>query len=349
MTDLTLELKFPKLEYLEPLKPLNVEKLKMNVSGTQNVHSMEREHLENVEPKIPKLNSELFAPINVFGDLKNPEDQSSAERTFCVPKTIQNQRFQNKKPGSKILNPLYYKTRSMHTEYNSLMNSLYPGTEIPEMVVSEPSVLRTELERSSELRTEGSEAKQTETLYSEDPVEPSEPSVLSPSDKVQDLGSVNRQNVKASLQELFETSEATRSALECSKVIIPKNYDLEESLDIICLDISKKNCVVWYEGITISYAKFRENPEHIVFFVGTDAYGYSKKMLFEEYTSSRSSMYSDRSIYFDLNLNWEDNETLWIPMSQIAKLLEFSHPVYEIQKMKYSMSVWNLIPVKLKK
>ena len=310
-------IKLPKLEYLEPLKPLNVEKLKMSVSKPCGSESSES-----------SASSALFTPINVFGNSSEP----------TVPNTSKTFGSKNKKPKNpNMLNPLYYKTRSMHTEYNSLMNSLYPGTETFVSDISEPPA----------------EAKAPEPEVSEDPIQLS--NVLEVP-KIQEtktqnnpkglrshepLNDQNRQKFKASLQELFETSEATRNAFECSKVIVPKEYDLNESL-IEVLDISKKSCVVWYEGETVSYAKFRENPEHILFFVGEDAYGYSKKLLFEEYQKSKG-------IYFDLNLNWEDNETLWIPMSQIAKLLEFSHPVYEIQKMKYSMSVWNLIPVKLKK
>jgi hypothetical protein len=259
----------------------------------------------------------------------------------------------------------------MHTEYNSLMNSLYPGTETFVSDISEPpaeakalcprdsdrgsaepevsedpiqlsNVL--EVPKIQETKTQNNPNRTTFQTFQKVHVPRPEPLLHVPRPEPllhEPLNDQNRQKFKASLHELFETSEATRNAVECSKVIVPKEYDLNELL-IEVLDISKKSCVVWYEGETVSYAKFRENPEHILFFVGEDAYGYSKKLLFEEYQKSKG-------IYFDLNLNWEDNETLWIPMSQIAKLLEFSHPVYEIQKMKYSMSVWNLIPVKLKK
>jgi hypothetical protein len=329
-------IKLPKLEYLEPLKPLNVEKLKMNVS---ELRPLDRRS----ESSESSASSALFAPINVFGNSSEP----------TVPNISKTFGSKNKKPKNpNMLNPLYYKTRSMHTEYNSLMNSLYPGTETFVSDISEPPA----------------GAKPPEPEVSEDPIQnpekteqnnvPNVPSVLEvpKTQEPNNPKNLNRttfqmfQKVHETLcdktrqkfaSELFETSEATLNALECSKVIVPKEYDLNESL-IEVLDISKKSCVVWYEGETVSYAKFRENPDHILFFVGEDAYGYSKKLLFEEYQKSKG-------IYFDLNLNWEDNETLWIPMSQIAKLLEFSHPVYEIQKMKYSMSVWNLTPVKLKK
>jgi hypothetical protein len=315
-------IKLPKLEYLEPLKPLNVEKLKMNVSKPCGSES--------------SASSALFAPINVFGNSSEP----------LVPNTSKPFGSKNKKPRNpNMLNPLYYKTRSMHTEYNSLMNSLYPGTEtfvsdISETLASVPPAGAKAPCPRDVVPDRGS----AEPEVSEDPIENPEGSKASEPPKIQNqrfhepLCVQNRQKFA---QELFETSEAVHNTLECSKAIKPKEYDLNELL-IEVLDVSKKNCVVWYEGETVSYAKFRENPEHILFFVGEDAYGYSKKMLFEEYQKSKG-------IYFDLNLNWEDNETLWIPMSQIAKLLEFSHPVYEIQKMKYSMSVWNLIPVKLKK
>jgi hypothetical protein len=366
-------IKIPKLEYLEPLKPLNLEKLKMNVSGisgTRGFGTCDSEGSKTFGPgsQDPKDQS-LFTPINVFGNSSEPKVPDVLEQKLrhgdMEPKVLNlpnTYGFKNKKPrNSKILNPLYYKTRSMHAEYNSLMNSLYPGTDTSGsggLEHTEPKVLEPPEPDVSEDPIENPEKPEQNNV-------PNVPNVLevpniqetynqkNPNRTTfqkshEPLNDQNRQKFRASLQELFEASEASRNVLECSKAIKPKEYDLNESL-IEVLDISKKSCVVWYEGITIPYAKFRENPEHIIFFVGEDAYGYSKKLLFEEYTKSNSSMYSDRSIYFDLNLNWEDNETLWIPMSQIAKLLEFSHPVYEIQKMKYSMSVWNLIPVKLKK
>ncbi len=180
-----------------------------------------------------------------------------------------------------------------------------------------------------------------------------------------------------SLQSYLDNLEAIDSYTSTSLCVNPKNYDLEEDSSL-CTGIievledpnlTKKKCMVWWQGETIPYGKFRQNPDNIIFIVGEDAYGYSKKDLFEEYqetikrkvkdlrpsmsnsstdSSHTKNLYSDRNIYFDLNLNWEDNETLWISMNQILRVLEYSHPVYEIQKMKYSMHVWNLVPVKLK-
>jgi hypothetical protein len=255
----------------------------------------------------------------------------------------------------------------MQTEYNSLMNSLNTKESCSSVYLEsnpltgeefqshkEQSFFKSEeslIERSEELKVSNNTC-----IYSEISEDPIPPKVLL--NKTFSNSGLNSKQREKFASELFEPSEVTASLVQekfslLATSLKPKDYELEDSLDILCpenpmdsliemLDISKKKCVVWYEGETIPYVKFRENPDHIIFFVGEDAYGYSKKILFEEYSKTRT-------IYFDLNLNWEDNETLWIPMSQIAKLLEFSHPVYEIQKMKYSMSVWNLIPVKLKK
>jgi hypothetical protein len=317
-----------KLQHLEPLKPLDISK----TIGTKSLKP--KDSFKDLVP----INPNLISPINVFGD-------SNSSEGFEVGTTSK----VNKSPRSIYgsvdgrMNPLHYKTRDMCKDYNSLMNSLYP---------KESSLM-------------------TEEVSKEDSSE--DPSSVAPTVPVISVLHLNRTNELKECSKLSGVSELK----ECSKLetlcqelemkhnieskimysLEPKakDYELEDAI-IESLPYSKKKCLVWWEGETIPYSKFRENSENILFFVGEDAYGYSKKSLYEEYikefTYPRSGTLKHdvkNRVYFDLDLNWEDGEILWVPMSQILRILEFSHPVYELQKTKFSNKVWNAIPVKLQK
>ena len=120
-----------------------------------------------------------------------------------------------------------------------------------------------------------------------------------------------------------------------------KNEDLDEEY-IECINISKKDCkVIEYKtGKKISYSKARENTDFIIIKLEDKFYSYSKKDLYEQYMRCHSQM------YFHLKI-CEDSEIFWIPMIQIVRVLEYSHPVYEIEKTKFSMNLYNLKAIKL--
>ena len=314
-----------KLQHLEPLKPLNLEGLKS--SGLKPLKN-------------------LTTPINVFG---GSEPSGKNEVSVDSSKVNKSPRSFYGSVSGRI-NPLHYKTRDMCKDYNSLMNSLYPRTEGSdgnEVSESLKSKVSSELEETSE---EDPSKICNQKPSKENSEDLNLLGISELKERTEDL------NLRMFCQEL-EMKHNIESKILCSLEPKAKDYDLEEAI-IETLPYSKKKCVVWWEGETIPYNKFRENPEYILFFVGEDAYGYSKKCLYEEYIKEslgqRPGMQSlnrdtKNRVYFDLDLNWEDGEILWIPMSQILRILEFSHPVYELQKTKFSNKVWNAIPVKLQK
>jgi hypothetical protein len=346
-----------KLQFLDPLKPLDQSLI---LKSPKRIESSKNSNLEQ------NSNLDLFKPINVFGDLDSSKDVKRPEilklpeapdiKKLSIPdyknRSPRSLRFMNLKDfkneeakKSRRMNPLYYKTRDMHTSYNSLMNKLYPNESKNKDLESVDSI--------------------SEDPQNEDPQNTFE--FLKCPDNPKDFsGSETSLNIsgrssKNSLQDYLNNLEALETYTDHSLSVNPKNYDLEDSVIEIIDDpnLTKKKCMVWWEGETIPYGKFRQNPDNIIFVVGEDAYGYSKKILFEEYQETvkrkvKNSLNSQdvsresKGIYFDLNLNWEDNETLWIPLNQVLRILEYSHPVYEIQKMKYSIHVWNLVPVRLK-
>lgn len=335
-----------KLQYLDPLKPLDQS---LVLKSPKKIENSKNSDLEK------NSKSDLFKPINVFGDsdvdsskntkspevLKLPEAPdikklSSIDHKNRSPRSLRFMNIEEAKKSRKM-NPLYYKTRDMHASYNSLMNKLYPND-----IKSNNSISDKSFEISEEPKNE-------------DPQNPLD--AWRPENKKDSLELKEfLKSPEKSLQDYLDKLEVFETYNDHSLSVNPKNYDLEDSVIEIVDEpnLSKKKCLVWYEGETIPYGKFRQNPDNIIFVVGEDAYGYSKKLLFEEYQETvkrkvkNSLDVSRQNIYFDLNLNWEDNETLWIPLNQILRILEYSHPVYEIQKMKYSIHVWNLVPVKLK-
>jgi len=361
-----------KLQYLDPLKPLDQS---LVLKTPKRIENSKNSNLEQ------NSKSDLFKPINVFGDsdvdlskdtkslevLKLPEAPDIKKLSILDHKnrSPRSLRFMNIEEAKKSrkMNPLYYKTRDMHASYNSLMNKLYPKN-----FESNDSILNKSFEIPEEPKNEDPQNPLDSWCHEnkKDSLEASLPENPKGSLELKEFkrhentkGSLDAWRPEKSLQDYLDNLEVVETYNDHSLSVNPKNYDLEDSIISIIDEpnLSKKKCLVWYEGETIPYGKFRQNPDNIIFVVGEDAYGYSKKLLFEEYqetvkrkvkNSLNSHDVSRQNIYFDLNLNWEDNETLWIPLNQILRVLEYSHPVYEIQKMKYSIHVWNLVPVKLK-
>jgi hypothetical protein len=305
-----------KLQALEPLKPLDISK-------TVNF----QKHLSK-----PTLPNDLLSPINVFGGVK--EEPEGSKHVNKSPRI-----FYGAIDGR--INPLHYKTRDMCKDYNSLMNKLYPN-EDKGSVIEDKSL-------SNDVSMIEDKSIEDKSSIEEDPS-----LICNPKSSIIDRSNIEKESL-SKLEKLCNDMEMKHS-IE-SKIITslepnPKEYELEDAI-IETLSCSKKKCVIWWEGVTIPYNKFRENNDNVIFFVGEDAYGYSKKSLYEEYMKSQYDTKSRHEVksrvYFDLDLNWEDGEILWVPMSQILRILEFSHPVYELQKTKFSTKVWNTIPVKLQK
>ena len=378
-----------KLEYLEPLKPLDtLHALKRPDPKDPKSIALYPKDSDFFKPinvfgpsdpglssDNPKVNIETSAPDLRILRVQKPENVKFKSPYNQKPKYIQN-------VNSKLMNPNYYKTRDIHASYNSLMNNLYPKETVS---------CDEDLSHAEGLRIQGIQGIQGATRLSivslepvqndvvEDPVNVNHersaldvehprdlvPKTEGPSPKKSISEKQKRPEASKDLQNYLDSLEAVESYTSNAMCVNPKNHELEEDLEekffweqsieiIQDPNLTKKQCMVWWEGETISYGKFRQNPDNIIFIVGEDAYGYSKQDLFKEYQETMKKKTKDTknqgssNIYFDLNLNWEDNETLWIPMNQILRVLEYSHPVYEIQKMKYSMHVWNLVPVKLK-
>jgi hypothetical protein len=126
--------------------------------------------------------------------------------------------------------------------------------------------------------------------------------------------------------------------------IFPKDdsNNFEQSSEHIPL--SKKDVLVWNDGIQMSYKSFRQGPtseDGIIFVLPPvdiqngipedieSSYmfiGYSKKQLYEEY------MIVGHDTFFILNVIEE--ESYYIPMHQIVRILEYSHPMYLLEKMQ---------------
>lgn len=123
-----------------------------------------------------------------------------------------------------------------------------------------------------------------------------------------------------------------------------KIQDLDED-KIETVSVSKRDCKILFEEKKIPYIEFRNNTDYIVFYLNGNFYGYSKTVIYNEYCKVH------KQVYFELKLldSNEDMKILWIPMSQIFHLLEYSHPVYEIEKLKFSANTYNIKPIKLKK
>ena len=169
------------------------------------------------------------------------------------------------------------------------------------------------------------------------------------------------------LHELLEDSEPLlRPKTEGSE-------DLDEEL-IETLKISKKECKVFdslNKNKLYSYSKIRENTDNLIFCIKEDMnessliqkedlsetlykfYSYSKLEIYNQYSKCHSQMYFHLKIrkykIYGASIESNDLEIFWIPMIQIVRLLEYSHPVYEIEKTKFSMNLYNLKPVRLSK
>jgi len=184
------------------------------------------------------------------------------------------------------------------------------------------------------------------------------------------------QNLK--IQSISKTGvEHNVSELRSKHIIQPQNLqifpkdcsnNLEQSSEIIPL--SKKEVIVWKDGIQIPYKTFRQGPmgeDGIIFvlpplefplrpgdlefplrpgdleqssedtsylkegYLDEKNYlfiGYSKKQLYEEY------MTVGHDTFFILDIIEE--ESYYIPMHQIVRILEYSHPMYLIEKSNTS-------------
>jgi hypothetical protein len=119
---------------------------------------------------------------------------------------------------------------------------------------------------------------------------------------------------------------------------------------------------VFYETQFISYKKARENTDTILFVLPSEIdseteekldilfIAYSKKQLYEEYTSCFTSSGSldgvkNSNLFFVLDLIEE--ESYHIPMSHIVRILEYPHPMYLVEQSSYSFHVYLTRPCKL--
>lgn len=150
-----------------------------------------------------------------------------------------------------------------------------------------------------------------------------------------------------------ESKTLDRMVLEPKVPLVPKDSDLEQDC-ITKIPIRKKDCRISdMSGNLIPYMKFRENIEHIIFYDPENSglfFGYSKLQLFEEFQRCNSKLYF--TLKFDEpNGLKQSSETFefYIPMSQIARVLEYSHPVYQIVKASFSMHLYQLIAIELEK
>ena len=145
--------------------------------------------------------------------------------------------------------------------------------------------------------------------------------------------------------------------------------DLDEEL-IETIKVTRKECKVFdsleSSSKLCSYAKIRDNTDNLIFCIqelqkqsskeSYKFYSYSKLEIYNQYSKCHSQMYFHlkirtykESINPTGSIESDDLEIFWIPMIQIVRLLEYSHPVYEIEKTKFSMNLYNLKPVRLSK
>lgn len=212
-------------------------------------------------------------------------------------------RIQKKITNAPDLRSLPKKKVSFEASYNSLMNKL-----------------------ESKKKREEEEKEKEEEIMTPLPNQIIEPEIKTSKPEVS----------KPETKSEVKTSYFTK--WEQEPILHPKTEEMEEKM-IETIPIKKKDCkVLSLENEMVSYQKFRENPDHIIFLFQDIFYGYSKKSLFEDYKECH------QKLYFILNL---EEESLWIPMGQITQLLEYSHPVYEVEKTKFSIHLYSLKAIKL--
>ena len=229
-------------------------------------------------------------------------------------------------------------SESLLKSYNKFMNGLNPMEQVVPKDTKEPI---TDIPKLFE-----------EPKPSEEPKDSEEPKVLKESKQIFDFN--------------LSDSDPTNIYLD------PKKEDLDEDI-IEKINVSKKDCKVRVrtfknfssektdvtessEGFYLrSYTSVRENTDNVIFGVKNFSefsedsedlykfYAVSKQKIFDEYMQCHKQLYFHLKVYTS-----KDCVTVfWIPMTQIVKLLEYSHPVYEIEKTKFSMNLYNLNPVKL--
>jgi len=217
-------------------------------------------------------------------------------------------------PDIRSLKPSKSPSATLQASYNSLVKQLYQKEETP---ISETKNLSNEVEEISEPE---SESKSVQIIQK----------ALEPIKKVQP-----KKTMQFELQGLLE-----------DPVLEVKQTELDELIEVV--PISKKECVIWFERKQIPYFTFREDTDHIIFYRNEHFYGYSKLKLYEEFLKIHQQLYFGLKIWERVDGDFEPC-TLWIPMSQISKMLEYSHPMYEIESMRFTINVFTLKPIQLKK
>jgi hypothetical protein len=170
---------------------------------------------------------------------------------------------------------------------------------------------------------------------------------LIPSDLKDSEDPVNETKVLKSLDMVIFKPEEIEQPL----FLQAKTEDLDEDV-IETIKISRKECkVVDFKNKRIcKYSEARDNTDNLILKYGDYFYSYSKQGIYDQYEKCHQQLY----FHFKLNLLQDtklplefDNENFCIPMIQIVRVLEYSHPVYEIEKTKFTMNLFNLKPIKL--
>lgn len=359
---------------LQSLKPLPKTVLPKICNGTSFLETqvsnlrlrnevLDRAKLDSSDPQI--LNS-LYVPIKFekcpeAPNLAKLKAKTSGPGSLCDPKPQSGLDSKNPKtsgPGSQsgIGRPI---STGLLKSYNKFMNQmnelsnealdpklqsglrpLVPSAEVPKLFESGKSeALDPKLFESGSLDPKPHTVQAPKVHYSND-------LELLFEEDPKDLAQVSNPKPLCGLETLF-----------------PKTEDIDEDV-IVKINISKKDCKVRVKGskdpldvtsyFLKSYSSVRENTDNIIFGIKSQSdidsedslkfYCGSKQAIFDDYTSQH------KQLYFHLKL-WTSKDSVtvfWIPTVQIISLLEYSHPVYEIEKTKFSMNLYSLIPLELR-
>jgi hypothetical protein len=321
------------------------------VSGTEV-----SKELRSLDVKHPKdfvsgteVSNNFLTPIQIQKVPEGPDLRLLNPKSFAsgtsVPKSFASKSFASGTEVPKSSEVLHHKLKNSNfiKSYNSLMNNL--ESEVKDEVSNSEVLLPIVEVKTSELL--GNSVPEAKLLGSMDVKQSSE--VLLP--RTSPLTEVPKELSSLDVSHPKERSPNTSYisyevfGSEVSEVILqPKTEDLDEDM-IEIIKLSKKQCKVFTGSGFDTYSNVRANTDNLIFMTKNDMMfvQYSKQRLFDEYISCH------KQLYFHLKITFPDDvEIFWIPMTQIVRILEYSHPVYEIEKTKFSMNLYSLIPIKLK-
>jgi len=311
--------------------------------------------LENLKPLPKTILPKLGTPSNIRQNSnisQNPEirDNFLAPIQICPPAPDLNKISLKSKDNLKRLTE-----HKFAKSYNSLINSLEPKEsesnyepEIQEETIN-PLIAKA-LEEEGETQDSFRNLESLETVYNpKDSKDSKDSKFLKESEdpsNPKDIKQISKDPLKSLDLVIFKPEETEQLLF-----LQAKTEDLDEDV-IETVKISRKECrVVDFKNKRIcKYSEARDNTDNLILKYGDYFYSYSKQGIYDQYEKCHQQLYFHFKLHLiqDTKLPLEfDTENFCIPMIQIVRVLEYSHPVYEIEKTKFTMNLFNLKPIKL--